>query len=83
MLILDDILCFPASSILWIFREIYGAALQEQAMEAETITAELMDLHMMLDTGKITSDLFDAREKELLDRLDQLEEHGIRGRSAD
>jgi hypothetical protein len=76
MLILDDILLFPIKSILWIFREIHNAAQQELATEAETITAELSELYMMLETGRITEDEFDTREKELLDRLDEIQERG-------
>jgi len=76
MFIIDDILFFPVRSILWIFREIYNAAEQEQESEADAITAELSELYMMLDTGKITEEAFDAREKELLDRLDQIQERG-------
>jgi hypothetical protein len=76
MLILDDILLFPIKSILWIFREIHNAAQQELATEAETITAELSELYMMLETGRITEDEFDTREKELLDRLDEVQERG-------
>ncbi len=83
MLILDDIISFPASGVMRIFRAIYNAALQEQAAEAEGITSELMDLHKMLDSGKITNDLFGAREKALLDRFEELEKKGIRGRIAD
>lgn len=74
MLIIDDILRFPVSGILWIFREVHEAVKEEQAAEGERITAELMELHRMLDAGKITNALFDAREKELLDRLDEMEE---------
>jgi hypothetical protein len=76
MLILDDILLFPIKSILWIFREIHNAAQQELATEAETITAELSELYMMLETGRITEAEFDAQEKELLDRLDEIQERG-------
>jgi hypothetical protein len=75
MLILDDILLFPVRSILWIFREIHNAAQQEIATEAEAITAELSELYMMLETGRITEDEFDAKESELLDRLDEIQEH--------
>lgn len=74
MLIIDDILLFPARSILWIFREVHNAALQDRASEAERITTRLSDLYMMLETGKISEAEFEAREKELLDRLDQIEE---------
>ena len=78
MLIIDDILLFPFRSIFWIFREIHNAAQQELATEAEAITAELSELYMMLETGKISEEEFNAREKELLDRLDELEERGTR-----
>ena len=70
MLIVDDILLFPVRSILWVFKEIHNAAQEEQANEAEAITAELSELYMMLETGKITETEFDTREKILLDRLD-------------
>jgi len=76
MLIIDDILLFPIHGILWTFREIHNAALQELDTEAESITAELSELYMMLETGKLTEAEFDAREKELLDRLDEIQEHG-------
>lgn len=73
MLIIDDILFFPVRSILWIFREIYNATEQERVNESEAITQELGELYMMLETGRISEAEFDAREKELLDRLDALE----------
>lgn len=74
MLIVDDILLSPIRGILWVFQEIHNAAQEEQANEAQAITAELSDLYMMLETGKITAGEFDTREKELLDRLDRLQE---------
>jgi len=76
MLIIDDILFSPVRGIFWIFREIYHAAQQEVEYEADAITSELSDLYMMLETGKITEEAFDAREKELLDRLDRIQERG-------
>jgi len=76
MLIIDDILLSPVRGILWIFRELYNSVWQEIESEAESITAELSELYMMLETGKITESEFDAREKELLDRLDEIQEQG-------
>ncbi len=73
MLIIDDLLFFPVRSILWTFREIYNAAQEDVANEAEAITAELSELYMMLETGKITEAEFDQREKELLDRLEEIQ----------
>lgn len=76
MLIVDDILLFPVRSILWIFREVYHAAQEEVAGETELIKTELRELYMMLETGRISEQEFDTREKALLDRLDQLEQEG-------
>lgn len=78
MLIVDDALLFPVRSIFWIFREVHNAAEQELANESEAITAELSELYMMLETGRIDEEEFDAREKALLARLDKLQEqeHG-------
>jgi hypothetical protein len=72
MLLVDDILFFPARSLIWVFREIYNAALEETANEADTITAKLSELYMMLETGRITEAEFDTRESELLDRLEEI-----------
>jgi len=74
MLIVDDLLTAPLKGIYWIFQEIHNAALQEQAGEAEMITARLSELYMLLDTGQITEAEFDSQEKALLDRLDQIQQ---------
>ncbi|MGA2403511.1 MAG: gas vesicle protein GvpG [Syntrophobacteraceae bacterium] len=74
MLLLDDILLFPITGILWTFSKLHEAVLQEMDSEAEDITVQLSELYMMLETVKITEEEFDAREKELLDRLDQIQE---------
>lgn len=74
MLIVDDILTAPFKGIYWIFKEIHNAALEDQAGEADRITAQLSELYMMLETGKMTEAEFDAAEKALLDRLDAIKE---------
>jgi len=73
VLLVDDILLFPATSLLWIFRELSKAVQQEMADEAENITHQLSELYMMLETGRITETEFDSREATLLDRLDELQ----------
>jgi hypothetical protein len=78
MLIVDDLLTAPFKGIYWIFKEIHNAALQEQASEAETITTRLSELYMMLETGQITEAEFDAQERQLLDRLDQIQKTATR-----
>ena len=61
----------------------HNAALEEIENEAMSITNELGELYMMLETGKITESEFDAREKELLDRLDEIQEEGNGIQNAD
>ncbi len=73
MFLADDIVLFPVKSILSLFREIYNAAVQEIAEEADSIRAELGQLYQSLEAGTLDEAAFDAREQELLDRLDAIE----------
>jgi Gas vesicle protein G len=73
MLLVDDILFFPVTSIFWIFREINKIAHDELAGEAQSISEQLRVLYMQLETGRITEAQFDAEEKLLLDRLDVID----------
>ena len=76
MVLVDDILTLPARSLFWILREIYHAAQEELANEAESITFELSRLYMMLETGRISEEEFAAEEKTLLVRLDRIHQGG-------
>ena len=76
MVLVDDLLMFPIRSVLWIFREIHNAAQEELASETESITAELSNLYMMLETGKLSEQEFAAEEKTLLERLDRIQKRG-------
>jgi hypothetical protein len=78
MFVVDDLLMAPARGLLWIFQEIHRAAQEEQVTDAESITAELSALYMRLETGKLTEEEFDAEEKLLLGRLDQIHKPGQR-----
>ncbi len=73
MLLVDDALMFPARGLLAIFREIHSAVQQESANQAQAVRDQLRDLYLALEAGKMTEADFDARERELLDRLDVLE----------
>ncbi|MEA1050661.1 gas vesicle protein GvpG [Lamprobacter modestohalophilus] len=73
MLLIDDLLLSPYRGLLWIFKEIHNAALEEVEGEAARIRNELTDLYMMLETEQIDEEEFDRREGPLLDRLDELE----------
>ncbi len=63
MLLVDDLLTAPFRGLLWIFREIHHAAREELVNEAESLTSELSNLYMMLETGKISEEEFAAEEK--------------------
>ncbi len=73
MMVVDDILVFPFKSLLMVFREIYKAAIQEIEQEGERIRLELGELYLSLERGGIDDATFDERERDLLDRLDELE----------
>jgi hypothetical protein len=68
--------------VLWIFREIHRAAQEELSNETDSITAELSQLYMMLETGKISEVEFAAGERTLLERLDGVQERNqtVRGK---
>ncbi len=74
MFIVDDLLLLPLRGVHWIAREIHAACQEDLAGEAENITAELRDLYLMFEAGRIIEAEFNAKEKELLDRLDKIEE---------
>ena len=74
MLLIDDILLSPAKGFFYIFKQIHKAA-EEEFLDEENVSAELSELYMMLETGKITEEEFNNRESELLNRLEQIEEY--------
>jgi len=74
MLLIDDILLFPARGVGWLVEQVRHAAQQELANESDNLRAELSELYMMLETHQITEEEFTAREATLLDRLTRLEE---------
>jgi len=76
LILLDDLLLAPGKSIMWIFRSVHRAATEELEHEGTNIRAELSDLYRQLERGEITEAQFDARERTLLDRLDDLEAQG-------
>src|SRR3990172_3989804 len=73
MLLVDDLVLAPFTSLLWVFKEIHKAVQQERAGEAEGVTRSLSELYMKLETGAISEEQFAGEEKQLLDRLDEIE----------
>ena len=77
MLIIDDILLSPVRGINWIFKQIHELAEEELEGEPDRIRQSLTELYMMLETGQISEEEFEQQEKELLNRLDELEDEDI------
>jgi len=57
--------------LMWIFRTVHRAAMDELENEQKNVRAELSELYQRLERGEITEDQFDEREKTLLDRLEE------------
>ena len=74
MLLVDDLLLAPLSGLLWIVEKVHDAAREAMAHEADAVTEELRQLYLMLEAKQIAEADFDARERELLDRLDAIRE---------
>lgn len=85
MLLVDDLLLAPFTSLLWIFKELHKAVQQEVAGEAEAVTRALSELYMQLETGVITEEEFATQEARLLDRLEAIQhrEEGDDGETDD
>jgi gas vesicle protein GvpG len=78
MVLIDDLLLFPMRGVLWVVRGIHNAAQEELANERESLTAQLSSLYMMLETGQISEEEFEAEEKGLLDRLEGIQSEAER-----
>jgi hypothetical protein len=73
MFIVDDMVKWPFSGLLWIVKEISNAASEDRLAEADSLRGELRLLYLDLERGAISDEDFDHREGLLLDRLDEIE----------
>ena len=73
MFLLDNLLTWPASGLLWIVEELQQAAAEERVAEGDSIREELRELYQQLESGAISEETFSARETALLDRLEDIE----------
>lgn len=74
MFLLDDILLSPIKGIVWVAEKVRDASQEESAREGDLITAELRDLYLLLESGRIAEEEFAGRERQVLDRLERLPE---------
>jgi len=78
MFLIDDLIMSPGTFLMWVIRQVQEAAEGELEQDSVRITAELGELHRMLESGAIGEAEFDTREKALLDRLEEIEEQSDR-----
>lgn len=76
MFLIDNLLTAPARGLLFVLKQIGEAVQQEVEATERAIMADLSALHRAFDGGTITDAEFDAREQELLRRLDRLHSGG-------
>lgn len=74
MFLIDDLFLAPFKGIRFIAQSVYDAAQDEIDNRRTALRDELNDLYMQLEVGEITEEEFEAREDEVLDALDALEE---------
>jgi hypothetical protein len=72
MLLIDDLLLAPLHGLLWVARKVDDALGQEQEREEEELKERLRELYLRLESGQLEEQEFEAREAELLDRLDAI-----------
>jgi hypothetical protein len=72
MFIIDDLLAAPLRGLVFVLKKVNEAVQEEKEAEERGIMADLTALHRALDSESITEQEFDAREQDLLGRLDRL-----------
>jgi hypothetical protein len=60
--------------LLRVFEEIAERA-ERELYDEDAVQAELMALYMKLETGAISEEEFEEREAELVERLEEIDEH--------
>jgi hypothetical protein len=73
MFLIDDLLLAPFRGIKFVAEAVHDAAREEIENERQALRDEINDLYMQLETGEISEETFEAREEEILDRLEALE----------
>ena len=70
MFLLDDILLAPVKGLATVCRKLYEAAQDDLEGQEKEIVAALSELYQQLESRQISDEQFNAREGDLLDRLE-------------
>lgn len=71
MFLIDDILLAPLKGLIWLGENINDIAEKELSDDGK-IKEKLMELQMKFELGEIDENEYDSREKELLERLNEI-----------
>lgn len=72
MFLLDDILLAPIKGIKWVGEKLREVA-DKELYDEDKIREELMTLQARLDMGEIREEEYAAREKDLLERINEIQ----------
>jgi hypothetical protein len=72
MLLIDDVLLSPFKGLLFVFKEIAKTA-QGELLDDGPVRQELREAYMLLETGRISEEEFERRERLLVRRLEAIE----------
>jgi len=70
--LLDDILFAPIKGVKWVGEKLCDLA-DKELFDPDKIHEELMTLQAKLDMGEMTVEEYGIREKELLERLNEIQ----------
>ena len=71
MFLIDDLLLAPGKAMLFVVSEVSKKA-KEEWLDDAGIKQELRDLYLRLENGRIGEAEFDARERLLVTRLEEI-----------
>jgi len=74
MMILDSILLAPIKGVYLLGKKLHDMAIEE-LLDEDKVRADLKELYVLLESGKISEEEFELREEELVERLEEIELH--------
>jgi hypothetical protein len=72
MLLIDDVLLSPFKGLLFVLKEVAKTA-QEEQLDDQAVRQELRESYMLLETGRISEQEFEGRERALIRRLEAID----------
>ena len=71
MFLLDDILLSPIKGLAMVCQKVHDAAQEDRKQQESAVLAQLAELYQQFEQGGIGDADFNAKETELLDRLEE------------